>query len=78
MKTLNMKLVGYYNYYGVRGNFKSLYQFYWGVEKLLFKWLNRRSQRQGFNQEAFTGLLERYRLARPRITEKSVGYAAVF
>jgi len=43
---LNRKLLGYYNYYGVTGNSQSLNSFVYQVIGLLFKWLNRRSQRK--------------------------------
>jgi hypothetical protein len=47
MKTLVSKLRGYYNYYGMIGNYRSLYMFYFKAIGILFKWLNRRSQRTG-------------------------------
>ncbi len=43
---LNAKLRGYYNYYGVRGNYASLDEFFQQVQRLHLKWLNRRSQRE--------------------------------
>ena len=66
---LNAKLRGYYNYYGVIGNYKSLWQFYQGAMRILYKWLNRRSQRRSFNLREFTAFLKRYGVLRPRITE---------
>src|SRR5712692_6822644 len=41
---LNAKLRGYYNYYGVRGNYASMNEFFQQVQRLHLKWLNRRSQ----------------------------------
>jgi RNA-directed DNA polymerase len=67
--TLNTKLLGHYNYYGVRGNSRSLWEFYDEVMKRLFKWLNRRSQRRSYTWEAFKRLLSFITLARPSITE---------
>jgi hypothetical protein len=46
MRTLAAKLRGYWNYYGVRGNMRSLTRFHNQCRKLLIKWLNRRSQRR--------------------------------
>ena len=66
---LNAKLRGYYNYYGIIGNYASLWDFYTQAMKTLYKWLNRRSQRRGFNQATFTSFLERYGVERPRIVE---------
>jgi group II intron reverse transcriptase/maturase len=42
---LNRKLVGYYGYYGVIGNWESLRRFYNGTLRILRKWLARRSER---------------------------------
>ncbi|MGH8538240.1 MAG: group II intron reverse transcriptase/maturase [Gammaproteobacteria bacterium] len=42
-KRLNARLRGHYNYYGVRGNSRSLYRFYPWAMDCAFKWLNRRS-----------------------------------
>jgi RNA-directed DNA polymerase len=69
LKMLNAKLRGHYQYYGVRGNSRSLWEFYDEVMKMLFKWLNRRSQRRSYNWEMFKRLLSRIGLARPSITE---------
>jgi group II intron reverse transcriptase/maturase len=66
-RRLNAKLRGYYNYYGVIGNSDSLNQFFQQVKRILFKWLNRRSQRRSYNWKGFNQLLEHYRIERPRI-----------
>ncbi|MFC1833810.1 group II intron maturase-specific domain-containing protein [Thermodesulfobacteriota bacterium] len=49
MKTLIAKYQGYCNYYGVIGNCESLAQFFYQTKRLLFKWLNRRSQRRSYS-----------------------------
>ena len=67
---LNAKLRGYYNYYGVRGNYDSLASFFYHAVNILFKWLNRRSQRKSYKWVGFAELLKRFRIAKPRITEK--------
>jgi group II intron reverse transcriptase/maturase len=66
-KRLNVKLRGYYNYYGVIGNYASLRQFFQQAMWILFKWLNRRSQRRSYNWQGFDELLEHYKIERPRI-----------
>ncbi len=66
-KLLNAKLRGYYNYYGVRGNYDSLNEFYQLVQQLHLKWLNRRSQRQSYNWAGYRMLKQHFALARPRI-----------
>jgi RNA-directed DNA polymerase len=64
---LNRKLLGYYNYYGVTGNSQSLSTFVYHVTKLLYKWLNRRSQRKSYNWIGFNELLNYFGIAKPRI-----------
>ena len=69
-RRLNAKLRGYYNYYGVIGNFESLSDFFRHATKILFRWLSRRSQRKSYNWKGFSELLKFFRIERPRITEK--------
>jgi RNA-directed DNA polymerase len=64
---LNAKLRGYYNYYGVPGNFASLKQFFSQALGILKKWLNRRSQRRSYNWAGYTELLAHFKIDRPRI-----------
>jgi RNA-directed DNA polymerase len=69
-KQLNAKLRGYYNYYGIIGNYLSLQIFFSQVTFLLMKWLNRRSQRPSYNWQGFKEMLEHYKIEKPRIKEK--------
>jgi len=62
-------LKGYYNYYGFAGNMATLNKFAYSVERMWYKWINRRSQRKSFNWEEFHGLLKRFPLPRPRIVK---------
>ena len=65
---LNIKLKGYYNYYGIVGNYKMLEKMDLVIKRLLYKWLNRRSQRRSFNWIDFKKKLrERYPVQRPFI-----------
>ena len=69
---LNRRLRGHYNYYGVRGNSRSLYRFYDWAKQCTFKWLNRRGgKRRSFTWVRFTQLLDLVQIAKPRITEIS-------
>jgi RNA-directed DNA polymerase len=70
MNTLKAKLRGYWNYYGVIGNSRSLNQYYYRTNELLHKWLNRRSQKCSHTWRALTRLLIRYEVPRPRIVER--------
>jgi hypothetical protein len=67
--TLNQKLRGYYNYYGVIGNYRSVEQFFDQAMKILKKWLNRRSQHKSYTCRGFDAMLNHHRIERPRITE---------
>ena len=60
-------LVGYYNYYGVSGNYASLQQFFGEAMQILRKWLNRRSQRKSYSWEGFRQLIEHFQVPRPSI-----------
>jgi group II intron reverse transcriptase/maturase len=66
-KLLNAKLRGYYNYYGVMGNYESLDEFLYQVKRLHLKWLNRRSQRPSYTWDGYSKLIQHFALARPRI-----------
>jgi RNA-directed DNA polymerase len=67
--TLNSKYRGYWNYYGVIGNSASLQRFFYTTQRLLFKWLNRRSQRRSYTWDGFNALVNYFEVERPRITE---------
>jgi group II intron reverse transcriptase/maturase len=70
LKRLEAKYRGYWNYYGVIGNYESLNTFYEETLKIFYKWLNRRSQRRSYTDKAFRELLKRYSGIEPRIVEK--------
>ena len=71
IKALNRKLVGHYNYFGLRSNEKSLHSYYVWTVRSAFKWLNRRGgKRRSFNWAEFRMALKKLRVALPRITEK--------
>ena len=61
------KLRGHYGYYGVTDNSPGIGRFYNEAKKLLYKWLNRRSQRKAMTWEKFNLMDERFPLPRPRI-----------
>ena len=62
--TLKAKLRGYYQYYGVRGNYKALEAVYEHTVKAWRYWLSRRSQRK---EVLFEFLQEKFPLPKPRI-----------
>ena len=58
---------GHLAYYGVSGNMKSLERYCWHVRGLLFKWLNRRSQRRSLTWDKFSLFLKKKKFPLPRI-----------
>lgn len=68
IKKINEKLAGHYQYYGVTDNSREVKNFQNATTWLLFKWLNRRSQRRSYTLDSFfNGLLRTFPLAEPRI-----------
>jgi hypothetical protein len=70
-KTLRVKLLGHYGYYGITGNFRGLYQFWRGAIRRWHFWLNRRSRRRDMPWRRFAPLLARYPLPPPRIVHST-------
>lgn len=67
-KIINAKLRGHYQYYGVTDNTNSMKSFLNQTTWLLFKWLNRRSQRKSYTLDAFyNGVLRTFPLIEPSI-----------
>lgn len=66
-KTLEAKLRGHYQYYGVSENYAGISEFYKLTKRMVRKWLNRRSQKRKMSWEKFTKYLEHYPLPEPRI-----------
>ncbi len=66
-KTLNAKLRGHIQYYGVSENYNGVLRFYTATIRMVHKWMNRRSQKRKMNWERFSRYLEHYPLAKPRI-----------
>ncbi|MFC1836031.1 hypothetical protein ACFL2Q_15160 [Thermodesulfobacteriota bacterium] len=60
MKTLMAKCRGYCYNYGVTGNYESLDQFFFQTRRILFKWLNRRSQRRSYSWAGFQDLSDTF------------------
>jgi hypothetical protein len=73
METLRAKYAGHWNYYGIIGNSKSLSRYYYETSRILFKWLNRRSQRRSLTWSAFNRLLKRFQVPPPRVVETTTG-----
>jgi len=68
--TLKRKLQGYWNYYGVIGNSEQTWNYAWFAKMLVYKWLNRRSQRKSFTVASFVAAWERWQMPDPGVNEK--------
>lgn len=69
IKKINQKLRGHYQYYGVTDNTRGVKSYLNIVKWLLFKWLNRRSQRRSYTVDTFyNGLLKTFPLLEPKVS----------
>ena len=67
-ETINAKLRGHYQYYGVTDNTREVKNYRNCVQRLLYKWLNRRSQKRSYTWDTFNnGLLRTFPLIQPSI-----------
>lgn len=67
LETIKAKLRGHYNYFGTIGNSKRLQTFYYRLMEVMWKWLNRRSQKRSYTQQGFLDLLNHYNVKTPKI-----------
>jgi hypothetical protein len=57
IKIIRVRLIGHYRYYGITDNINSLKCFLHSINRILFKWWNRRSQKKSLNWEKFNKFL---------------------
>ena len=67
IRQINIKLRGHYQYYGITDNGYSLKHFMRCTNKLLWKWLNRRSERKSYTREEFKEMMKQNPLLEPKI-----------
>jgi hypothetical protein len=70
MKKAAAKARGHIQYYGVSHNFAGVSLFMYKVRVILFKWLNRRSQRKSFDWEQFQKYLDKISFPEAKICHK--------
>jgi len=63
--SLNAKLRGHYQYYGINDNWPWLMKFRGLAKRLAYRWLNRRSQSKSKNWREFYAYMDRFPLASP-------------
>lgn len=69
-KTLNAKLRGHYNYYGIRGNSRAINSFRNQVVLSWKRWLGRRAQHADVSWRSFERIQRRYPLAPARLPQR--------
>lgn len=71
LSSLRKKLRGYWNYYGVIANSKMIGRYMHAVTEVIFKWLNRRSQRKSYTWVKFQKhWQDDWQIPPPRIVEE--------
>ena len=66
-KIYQAKIRGHIQYYGVSHNTDKVDEFINRATKILYKWLNRRSQKRSFNWERFNKFKDRYPLPKAKV-----------
>ena len=67
IKTIKSKLTGHFQYYGITDNSKMICKFRHRVIQLIYKWVNRRSQRRSFNYKKLKKYLDKNSFPKARI-----------
>ena len=58
LRQAKRRVVGYLNYYAITDNGHRCTSYLHHVRGILFKWLNRKSQRKGYNWDQFNQVLD--------------------
>lgn len=66
-KSFCVKLEGHIRYFGVSFNGRAVQRFLCAATRILFKWLNRRSQRKSFTWVQFARFIQAHPLPKVRI-----------
>jgi len=67
IKKLNQILTGYIHYYGITDNSRSIGNFRFQVIKMLYHWLNQRSQKKSYNWKGYNDMLKVYPIVPAKI-----------
>jgi group II intron reverse transcriptase/maturase len=73
LEKVRAKYRGHAGYFGLIGNSRSLHQYERQTRRVLFRWLNRRSQRLSFTWRRFDRLLRRFGVEGPKVMERTGG-----
>ena len=64
------KIRGHYAYYGISDNGYSINVYFYKVKQMVYRWLNRRSQKPSMSVEKFYLFLKRFPLPKPQIVHR--------
>lgn len=67
MKMIKAKIQGHCNYYGITDNRRVVGNFIDECRSLIYKWLNRRSQKKSFNWNKYVLFLKKYPLPKAKV-----------
>jgi RNA-directed DNA polymerase len=67
LRRASVRVRGHLNYYAVTDNLERCDYYVWRAEHLLFKWINRKSQRKAYTWATFTQALAHVGWPKPRI-----------
>jgi len=76
-RIVSAKLRGHFEYYGISGNYTAIKDFYQLALRLIFKWINRRSQKKNMNWKQFINYLKYYPLPLPKIKHNIYNFDSV-
>lgn len=66
-RVLRLKLIGHYRYYGISGNMPEMQAYYKQTMRLVYKWVNRRSEKKSYNWKQFSNFVKYNPLPLPKI-----------
>ena len=66
MIIVKKRLIEHYNYFGIQDNYYMIKKFYYRSLQILFKWLNRRSQRKSYTWKEFIKIVKKYNILPPK------------
>lgn len=67
LKSARRRVIGYLNYYAITDNSEKCTAYLHHVTQILYKWLNRKSQRRSYTWEGYLQALDYVRWPKPRI-----------
>ena len=67
IKKARSRVIGYLNYYAITDNTQRCSDYIYHTKRILFKWINRKSQRKAYTWEAFEQALNHFNWPTPRI-----------